>query len=473
MDESTATTTAPIELDATFQGLQFRPGDDGYDEERALYNGMIDKRPALIARCSGVADVVDAVSHARDHELPLAVRCGGHSVAGNGSCEGGILIDLSGMKGVHVDPEARRARANAGVLWGEFDRETQLFGLATPGGRMTTTGVGGFTLGGGYGWLSAKHGLACDNLISAQVVVADGRVVTASSEENADLLWGLRGGGGNFGVVTSYEFQLHELGPIVMAGLVMHPIENARAVVRAWRDWAEGTPEEVGTVAAILVAPREPFIPPEFQGQVVLAILAMYAGLLEEGEEILRPLKERIGAPVVDLIGPMPYTAFQTIVDPFSPKGWLNYHRGEQLSALPDEAVDALVEYGERITSPMSQSVILRHGGAISRIPEDATAASHRDAPYMWHPIAAWTDAADTGHWIRWVDDASAAMAPFTTGGLYLNFESDQRDAHVRAGFSPEKYARLVALKNKYDPGNLFHINQNIVPTAPSAASVA
>jgi FAD/FMN-containing dehydrogenase len=469
MESSAIRSTATVELEATFQGQQFDPGHDAYDDARAVYNAMIDKRPALIARCSGVADVIDAVTLARERKLALAVRCGGHSVAGKGVCDDGVLIDLSGMKGVHVDPTARVARANAGVLWGEFDRETQLFGLATPGGRMTTTGVGGFTLGGGYAWISTKHGLACDNLLSAQVVTADGRVVTASESENADLLWGLRGGGGNFGVVTSYEFRLHDLGPIVMAGMAVHPIDGAREIARAWRDWIESAPEAVCSALGILLAPPEPFVPAELQGTPVLGILAMYAGDADEGEEVLRPLKQQIGPPAVDLIDRIPYTAFQAIVDPFSPKGWLNYHRGEHLASLPDDAIDAYVEHGARVKSPMSQSILFRHGGAISRVADDATAASHRDAPYMWHPIAAWHDPAETEREIAWVREFSAAMAPFATGGVYLNFEQDEGEAHVRAGYTPEKYARLVALKDRYDPQNLFRINQNIAPSRGAA----
>ena len=469
MEDSAIAATAAIELDAAFQGEQIRPGDIGYDDARAVYNAMVDKRPALIARCSGVADVVDAVRLAREKKLPLAVRCGGHSVAGKGVCDDGVLIDLSGMRGVHVDRGAKVARANAGAIWGEFDRETQLFGLATAGGRMTTTGVGGFTLGGGYAWISTKHGLACDNLISAQVVTADGRVISASEDEDADLLWGLRGGGGNFGVVTSYEFQLHQLGPIVMAGMVVHPIDSAREVARAWRDWVESAPEAVCTALAVLLAPPEPFVPPEVQGTPVLGILAMYAGDPDEGEEVLRPLKQDIGPPAVDLLDRIPYTAFQAIVDPFSPTGWLNYHRGEHLASLPDDAIDAYVEHGARVKSPMSQSIVFRHGGAISRVPDDATAASHRDAPYMWHPIACWSDPADTEDTIAWVRESSAAMAPFATGGVYLNFEQDEGAQHVRAGFSPEKYARLTALKDKYDPENLFQINQNIAPARANA----
>jgi FAD/FMN-containing dehydrogenase len=465
MESSATAASTALALEEGFQGQQFRPGDEGYDDARAVYNAMIDKRPALVARCSGVADVIAAVNLAREQRLPLAVRCGGHSVAGKGVCDGGVLIDLSGMKGVHVDAGARLARANAGVLWGEFDRETQLFGLATAGGRMTTTGVGGFTLGGGYAWISTKHGLACDNLVSAQMVTADGRVVVASEDENADLLWGLRGGGGNFGVVTSYEFRLHELGPMVMAGLAVHPMESARDIARAWRDWVETAPDAVCTALGILRAPPEPFVPPEVQGMPVLGVLALYAGDPDEGEEVLRPLKQDIGPPAVDLIARIPYTAFQAIVDPFSPHGWQNYHRGEHLAGLPDDAIDAYVEHGARVGSPMSQSIVFRHGGAISRVDDDATAASHRDAPYMWHPIACWQDPAETEREIGWVRDTSEAMAPYRTGGVYLNFEQDEGEQHVRAGFSPEKYARLVALKDKYDPENLFRINQNITPS--------
>jgi FAD/FMN-containing dehydrogenase len=469
MQDSAAATTAALELDGAFQGRQIRPGDADYDDARAVYNGMIDKRPALIARCSGVADVVDAVRLAREQKLPLAVRCGGHSVAGKGVVDDGVLIDLSGMKGVHVDTAAKIARVNGGALWGEVDRETQLFGLATAGGRMTTTGVGGFTLGGGYAWISTKYGLACDNLLSAQVVTADGRIVTASEDENADLLWALRGGGGNFGVVTSYEFRLHDLGPTVMGGLAIHPIDSARDVARAWRDWVEAAPEAVCTGLAVLLAPPEPFIPPELQGKPALAVIAMYAGDADEGAEVLRPLKEDIGPPVADLIDRIPYTAFQALVDPFSPTGWLNYHRGEHLSGLPDDGIDAYLEHASQVKSPMSQTVIFRHGGAISRVPDDATAASHRDAPYMWHPIACWSDPADTDATIQWVRDASAAMDPYRTGGVYLNFEQDEGAQHVRAGFSPEKFARLTAVKDQYDPENLFSVNQNIAPSRAMA----
>jgi FAD/FMN-containing dehydrogenase len=467
MTEQAVIETVP-ELGEGFKGEVISPGDLGYDDARAVWNGSIDKRPALIVRPRGAADVIDAVNYARAKDLPLAVRCGGHSVAGNGTVDGGVLVDLANLKGVHVDPEARTARVNGGVLVGELDRETQLFGLATPTGRVTTTGVGGFTLGGGYGWLSPKFGLACDNLLSADVVTADGRLVTASEDENEDLLWGLRGGSSNFGVVTSYEFRLHRLGPTVLAGLLFHPIEEAKSLIRAGRDYVESAPEELVTATGILQAPPAEFIPPHLHGKPILAMFVLYIGGPEEGGAVVAPLKE-LGPPAADLVAPMPYTAFQTLVDPFAPRGMLNYHRGIHLSALPDEAIDAHVDFGTEIalaSAPTSMSVMFRHGGAVSRIADDATAAGHRDAAYMIHPIAAWQDPAQTDLHLDWVRRFSAAIAPYTTGGVYLNFEPDEGgEERVRAGYGAEKYARLVALKDKWDPDNLFRVNQNIRPS--------
>jgi FAD/FMN-containing dehydrogenase len=455
------------EFAAGFRGEPISLEDDSYDEARKVYNGMIDKRPALIVRPTGAADVIDAVNLARENGLPLAVRCGGHSVSGKGVVDDGVLIDLSSLKGVRVDAGSRRARANAGTLWGEFDRETQLFGLATPGGRVTTTGVGGFTLGGGYGWLSPKWGLTCDNLTSVDVVTAEGRLLTASEEENDDLFWGIRGGSGNFGVVTSYEFRLHQLGPIVLGGLALHPIDDAKNVIRDYRDYVQTAPEELTTGTAILQAPPAPFIPEHLHGKPVLGIPAIYVGDADEGREVMAPLKE-LGPPAVDMIQPMPYTAFQALLDPFAPQGWLNYHRGMHLSGLPDEAVDTYVEYASEIalfSNPMTQTILFRHGGAVSRVSEDATAAGHRDAAYMVHPIACWQDPTQSERHIDWVGRFSEAMRPFTTGGAYLNFEPDEGEERVRAGYGAEKYARLVALKDKWDPENLFRVNQNVKPS--------
>jgi FAD/FMN-containing dehydrogenase len=453
----------PPGLDA-LRGQVIRPGDLDYDSTRAVFNGMVDKKPALIVRPAGSADVIDAVKYARQHSLPVAVRCGGHSVAGKSATDGGVLIDLRSLKGVHVDPDTRTAYCNAGVLWGEFDRETQALGLATPGGRMTTTGVGGFALGGGYGWLSPVYGLTCDNLISADVVTADGRIVTASEDINPDLFWGLRGGGGNFGVVTSYRFRLHPVGPMVRAGMLIYSADQAESVLRAYRDYVDTAPDELSTAFAMLLAPPEPFVPPELVGKPVLGILVLYIGEADEGAEAIEPLTEIDGL-LMNLVEPMPYTAFQAIIDPFAPEGWLNYWRGLHLTGLTDGAIDSFAASGREVPSAMTQLIMFHTGGEVSRVPDDAMAASHRDAVYMAHPLALWQDAADTDRHRAWVDQCTAAMEPYLTGGLYLNFEPEDDEGRVRAGFGPDKYDRLVRIKDAWDPDNLFRENLNIKPS--------
>ena len=450
-------------LHAGLRGSLVTPGDPLYDEARKVFNAMIDKRPAMIARCANTADVVTAVNFARENGLTVAVRSGGHSVAGLSVCEGGILIDLGGLKRIEVDPAAKTARAGGGVLWGEFDAATQEHALHTPGGRVTTTGIGGFTTGGGYGWTSSKYGLACDNLISAEVVLADGRVVTASEQENSDLFWGLRGGSGNFGIVTEFEFRLHELGPIVLAGLALWPIDRAQDVLRGWRDFVERAPDEVSTACVILTAPPEEFVPDRLKGQTVVGMAALYVGDPEDGARVVQPLKEL--RPEVDLIQPMPYTAFQAMLDPSAPKGYRSYWRGEYMSRLSDEAIDTFIEHAPALTSaavPFSQMIIFRIGQGVAAVREDATAFSHRDAGYLFHPISVWDDSTDDEALIAANRAFAAAMRPFSTGGAYLNFtpEADR----VRDAYGDEKYERLVALKNKYDPNNLFHMNQNIKP---------
>ena len=445
-------------------GETIYPGDEGYDDARSVFNAMIDKRPALIVRPTTATEVVEAVNLARDRGLPLAVRCGGHSVSGMGTCDGGVLINLSLMKGVDVDPETLTARVNAGVLAGELDRDTQVFGLATPTGRVTTTGVGGFTLGGGYGWLSPKYGLACDNLISVDVVTADGRLVKASESDNDDLFWGVRGGSSNFGVVTSYEFRLHRVGPTVLAGMLMHRIENAKERLRAWRDYVEQAPEELSSATAIFTAPPEPFVPAELHGKPVLGMLVMYIGDPDEGAEVVRPLKE-LGPPALDGIDQIPYTAFQEILDPTAPWGTQVYNSGEHLHELSDEAIETFVDCAAQLQSPLSQAIMFRNGGAVSRVPDEAMAAGHRDAAYLMHPIAVWDDPADSERHISWCRDLCSAMRPHTTGGVYLNMTMDEGERQVRAGYSAAKYERLVALKDKYDPHNLFRVNQNIKPS--------
>ena len=450
-----------LQLDPAFHGTALRDGDLGYDEARAVYNGMIDRRPSLVVRPAGAADVVDAVRLAGEHGLPVGVRCGGHQVAGLGTCDGGVLVDLSSLKGVHVDPVARRARVNGGELWGELDRETQLFGLATPGGRVTTTGVGGFTLGGGYGWISTKFGLACDNLVSADVVTADGRLVTASESENPELLWALRGGGGNFGVVTSYEFALHPVGPTVLAGMLIHPLERGHDVVAAWREQVEQAPDELATALAVVMAPPEPFVPEAMVGVPVLGMIVMWVGDVSDGESELAALR-RIGPPLMDLVQPMPYTAFQGMLDGFAPKGWRNYHRGVHLSGLPDEAADAFLAHGEQTLSPMNQAILFRMGGAVTRMGE-GSAAGHRHAPYMAHPIAAWQTPEEDAANIAWARAFTDALTPWAEG-IYLNFEQTGDEAMRRSGYDSETWDRLVAVKTAWDPQNMFCVNHNVPP---------
>jgi hypothetical protein len=430
-------------LAAQLQGRLITPGDADYDEARRVFNGMIDKRPTVIAHCTSTDDVVAAVNFARERGLVPAVRSGGHSVAGMSICDDGLLIDLSGMKSIEVDLDRKTARAGAGVLWGEYDAATQEHGLHTPGGRVTTTGVGGFTTGGGYGWTSSKYGLTCDNLISAEVVTADGRVLTASENENPDLFWGIRGGACNFGVVTKFEYRLVELGPMVLAGLMMFPIERGREVLKGWRDFAETAPDDVSSAAVILTAPPEEFVPAHLQGKPVVGIAGMYVGDPDEGAPVIQALKDL--QPDLDLVVPMPYTQFQSLLDPGNQPGFRNYWRGEYLTGMPDEAVDAFYDAAKDPTSPFNQIVLFRVGQAVGAIPDDATAFSHRDTKYMAHPIAMWEDAADDERQISFIRGFSEALRPWATGGVYLNFTPDRDKA--RDAYPEEKYRRLVELR--------------------------
>ncbi len=461
-----ATILSQIGLPDGYMGQAIRPGDADYDVTRAVYNRMIDRHPALIVRPTGAADIRDAVAFARERHLPLAVRCGGHSVAGVSIVEDGVLIDLSGLKGVHIDPERGTAIANAGVLWGEYDRDAEMFGLATPGGRVTTTGIGGFSLGGGYGWLSTKHGLTCDNLVAADLVTARGELVHVTDDTNPELMWALRGAGANFGVVSAFEFRLHPIRPLMMAGLLGVPLApETAAVVRGWRDYTEQAPRELATAVFTILAPPEDFVPPELVGKPVLMIAVAWLGDPGDAEAAIAPLRE-LTAGGLDLVQPMPYTAFQAILDASNPPGMLNYHRGMHLGSLPDDVIDGFVANGQEIGSPLTAGVIFRHGGAIADVPEDGTAVSDRAAPYMAHPIAAWADPADTEREIAWVHRFTDAFGPARTGGVYLNFEPDTSTANVQAGFGAEKYRRLAALKKEWDPDNVFSGNHNIAPLA-------
>ena len=466
----TSTTGAGIAaaLRRQFAGDVLVPGGPGYDEGRRVFNAMIDRRPAVIARCTTSADVAAAVSTARDHGLVVAVRGGGHSFSGLSTCDDGMVIDLSGLKSIAVDAAAMTARAGGGVLWGEFDAATQAHGLHTPGGRVTTTGLGGFTTGGGYGWTSCRYGLACDNLLSAEVVLADGSTVRASAQEHPDLFWGLRGGSGNFGVVTEFVFRLHELGPAVLAGLAMFPMSRAAEVLPAWRDWADAAPDELSTGCVVITAPPEPFVPAGRRGTPVLGIPVLWVGDPADGAAAVQHLRSL--GPAVDHIGPMPYTAFQAALDPISPWGARSYARGEYMSELSDAAIGTFLRHAEDLAvagAPLSQMVIFRIGQGIAAVPDGATAFSHRGARYLFHPITIWADPAGDETMIAASRAFATAMRPFSTGASYLNFtpEGDR----VRDAYGDATYQRLVAVKNRYDPANLFRLNQNITPGPPAA----
>jgi FAD/FMN-containing dehydrogenase len=451
------------ELREALRGELVLPGDAGYDEARSVWNGMIDRRPALIARCTGTSDVVAAIGFARSEGLDVAVRGGSHNVAGNATCDGGLVIDLSPMKGVRVDSGARTVRAQGGLTWGELDAETQAFGLATTGGLVTTTGVAGFTLGGGIGWMMRKYGLACDNLISADLVTADGQIAHASESENTELLWGLRGGGGNFGVVTEFEFRLHPISQ-VYGGLVAWPADKGPEILRFWREWSLTAPDEVCTMAAFLYAPPEPFVPPEVVGQPIFAIACCHLDPEGSAEDDLRPLRDL--QPAVDVLGPMPYTAIQGMFDAGTPRGSRNYWRSGYVQELTDEAIDTINAAVPGIPHPMGQLHIHQMGGAMGRVPQGATAFGSRDVPFLMNYIALWLDEGEDEKNIAWCKDASDAMARFGTGHRYVNFLADEGEAGVESAYDAETLTRLQGLKAKYDPTNFFHLNQNIKPAA-------
>ncbi|MGJ3251688.1 MAG: FAD-binding oxidoreductase [Elainellaceae cyanobacterium] len=447
------------------QGEVLQDGDSGYQDARTIWNGMIDKHPAAIARCTGTADVLHAVRFAHHHNLLLSVRGGGHNVAGNALCDNGLTIDLSSMKGIHVDPASRTARVQPGVCIGELDHETQVFGLANPNGIVSLTGIAGLTLGGGFGWLSRKHGLTCDNLLSADVVTAKGEFLTASETENADLFWGLRGGGGNFGIATSFEYQLYPVGPEVMGGKIIYPFEKADEVLRFYRDFAAAAPDELSTLAFLKKAPASPMIPDVFHGKLVVGVAVCYAGSIEDGQRVIQPLKE-FETPIVDGISPKPYTVIQSMFDAGQQPGNHYYWKSEYLSGLSDEAIATSINYAQKITSPMTGILIFQLGGAISRVDEEVMAASHRDAAFVLNINTAWKESEENQRHIQWTRDFWQAIRSQSTGGVYVNFLSqDEGRDRVRAAYGQATYDRLVELKDKYDPTNLFRVNQNIQPT--------
>jgi FAD binding domain/Berberine and berberine like len=443
---------------ASLRGPLLQAGEDGYEDARNIWNGMIDRRPALIARCAGVADVITCVNVARGHHLLVAVRGGGHNIAGHAVCDGGLMIDLSRMKGMRVDPVRRTAHAEPGLIWGEFDHETQAFGLATTGGQVSTTGIAGLTLGGGWGYLARTYGLASDNLRSVDLVTANGQWLTTSATEHADLFWGVRGGGGNFGVVTAFEYQLHEVGP-VLAGFVIHPFEKAQEVLIFYRDFTRTAPDELASGVVLVTLP---------DGIPVAAIPVCYNGPIVEGERMLKPLRA-FGPPLADQIGPMPYTAAQQLIDAFYPPGLQQYWKSSFLQEISDGAIATMVAYCAKRPSPMCHAVIEHTlGGAVSRVDREATAFNHRDVPYSFLTLGVCTDPAEAETCVRWARECWDAMQPFLTGSAYVNYlgrEADEGAERIQAAYGAEKYQRLVALKNTYDPTNLFQLNQNITPT--------
>jgi FAD/FMN-containing dehydrogenase len=452
-------------LRTAFLGDLVTPDAAGYDDVRRIWNGHIDRRPALLARCRGVADVMAAVRFAREHDLLTAVRGGGHAVAGYSVCDGGIVIDLSLMTGSRVDPLARTIRVEGGCLNEHLDRESQVFGLAATGGIVSHTGVGGLTLGGGIGHLMRKFGLAIDCLRSCDVVTADGELVVASEQENPDLFWGLRGGGGNFGIVTSFEFDLHPLGPDVLAGLMVWPMDDAPRVLRFLREFVAGAPDEVGIMANLRLAPPLPLIPEELHGQPIVALVPTYAGPVPDGEAALAPIAGELGEPVFSTVSPKPYAVHQKMFDPAVQHGWHYYWKSHTLDSLTDEVVDIVVEHASAITSPMTTVPVFTLGGAVARVAEDATAFPNRQAQHDINIVGAWMpDDTDPDRHIEWVRGFFAALEPHSAG-FYVNFTNDDSPERVRgSAYGTEQWARLVGLKAKYDPTNLFRMNANIPP---------
>jgi FAD/FMN-containing dehydrogenase len=450
------------ELREVVRGRVLAPLDDGYADACAIWNGMHDgRRPALVVRCAGAADVIAAVGFARGNDLPIAVRGGAHSVAGFSTCDDGLVVDLSPMRGVRVDPTARRALVAGGAVWRDVDHESQAYGLATTGGLVSTTGVAGFTLGGGIGWLMRKHGLACDNLVGADVVTADGRLVRASETESHDLFWGLRGGGGNFGIVTQFELDLHPAGPIVYAGPIFYAASDAPALLRLFRDWSADAPDEVCGFVTLTTAPPLPVIPEEWHGQKVAAFIAVSTGSIEEGEAQVRGFRA-LAEPVADLLGPMPYTVIQSLVDPLWQKGIKAYFKATNLARLDDSLVDALCERHAQAPGPQCEVHLHQMGGAVARVPASATAFAERSMPFVLNAVTGWHDDAVGGEHVEWARSVNEVTARSSTGRAYVNFLGDAGAA--RSSYGAQTYDRLALLKREYDPTNLFRLNQNIEP---------
>jgi len=451
----------------SLRGDLLEPQDDGYDSARLIWNGMFDKRPALIARCDGTADVIEAVNFAREQGLLTAVRSGGHNSAGSGSCDDGLLIDLSGMNGVHVNPTTRRARVQGGATWGDFDREAQVHGLATPGGLISATGVGGLTLAGGLGWLRGKYGLSLDNLISVDIVNADGVLRTASESENSELFWGVRGGGGNLGVVTSFEFAVHPIGPTIMFLAPLYRAEDGAKVMRGWRDFMASAPDEIGgSMIEFSTIPEDPEFPEETWGSKIMALAGVWAGPADEGEQALQPLRE-LAEPLLDFSGQMSYCEVQSIYDAMFPKGVHRaYFKSLYLNGFDDQIIDEIAPRATDRPSDLTLCSVWFMQGAVSRVPGDATAFGNRDMGWMLSIDSIWEDAADDEKNIGWSRAFWGDMKHYSDGRAYLNFAGlgEEGEELVRTSYGAANYDRLVELKTQYDPSNLFQLNQNIKP---------
>jgi FAD/FMN-containing dehydrogenase len=455
---SSAAASRLDDLAALIRGDLIRPGQDRYDEMRRVWNAMIDKHPAAIARCTGAADVMDVVKYARDNNIAVTVRGGGHNVAGKSMRDGAIMIDLGDMHGIWVDAGKKHARAQGGARWNALDRETTALKLATTGGTVSSTGIGGLTLGGGLGWLMRKYGLSCDNVVSADVVTADGRLLVVNEKENSDLYWAIRGGGGNFGVVTSFEYRLHELEPIV-GGMALYPESKLKDMFHFYRDYTASAPDSVTTHAGVLIGP--PGTPVE--GQPAGMIAVCHIGSLGDGERLVQPIKE-FGPPAADFIGPLSYTAMQGLYDAASGPGTRNYWRSNFMTELSDGVIDTLLSHADELPPPGTLLLVEHLGGAVGRVAAQATAFSNRDAKYNVSVLGTWIDAGEDERNIAWVRQFGDELKAFSTGGAYVNYMAgDENAASVRGAYEAN-YQRLVEIKRKYDPTNFFSSNQNIVP---------
>ncbi len=461
MADINALANAVAEAKSTFAGRLLLPADPAYEATRRVHNGLIDKRPALIARCRGVADIVDAIGLARRLNLTVSVRGGGHNVAGRATVDNGLMIDLADMRGVHVDPKARTARVQGGATWGDFNRETQMHGLATTGGVVSTTGVGGLTLGGGLGYTMSRYGLALDNILAVELVTADGKVVRAAHDEHPDLFWAVRGGGGNFGVAASFEFRLHQVGPMITGGVVAHPFAKARDVLRFYRDITQSLPDEMCVFGGLLHAP-------DGSGMKLAGMAVCHCGSLEAGATAARPIKA-YGSPVVDQLGPMPYAAVNTMLDGAYPIGALNYWKSGFLTSLSDAAIDAMVEAFAACPAPMGQMLVEHFHGAATRVGTSETAFPHRADGYNLLIASEWIDPTKNAACIAWARDINAVMAPFMAAGRYVNYLADDDIGDLAAGAYGPNLRRLQSIKARYDPTNFFRINQNIKPLGFSA----